>query len=80
MAPHTSQTRMEERFKEFRMGGCQSQEDTAPKALKHAKYEMPYIYKRKGNEEQTTFNAKLDKIAEVQGQWTYVLHMERWAG
>jgi hypothetical protein len=58
---------MEERFEEFRTEVRQGQEDAAAKALKRAKYEKPYTYKRKGNEEQATFNAKLDeKIAEAE--------------
>ena len=66
-AINSSQTRMEERFEEFRAEVRQGQEDAAAKALKRAKFEKPYTYKRKGNEEQATFNAKLDeKIAEAE--------------
>ena len=54
-AINSSQTRMEERFEEFRTEVRQGQEDAAAKALKRAKYEKPYTYQRKGNEEQATF-------------------------
>ena len=62
-----SQTRMEERFAEFRAEIRLGQEDTAAKALKRARYEKPYEYKRKGNQEQAAFNAKVDEaVAEAE--------------
>ena len=66
-----SQTRMEERFAEFRAEIRLEQEDAAAKALKRARYEKPYEYKRKGNQEQAAFNAKVDEaVAEAE------LHIE----
>ena len=56
-----SQTRMEERFAEFRAEIRLEQEDAAARALKRARYEKPYEYKRKGNQEQAAFNAKVDE-------------------
>ena len=62
-----SQTRMEERFAEFRAEIRLGQEDAAAKALKRARYEKPYEYKRKGNQEQAAFNAKVDEaVAEAE--------------
>ena len=58
-----SQSRMEEKLVEFRSEMWQGQEDAAAKALKRARYEKPYAFKRKGNEEQAAFNAKLDETA-----------------
>ena len=64
-----SQTRMDERFAEFRTEVRQGQEDAAAKALKRARYEKPYEFKRKGNEEQASFNAKLDEtVAEAEAE------------
>ena len=41
------------------------------KALKRARYEKPYTFKRKGNEEQATFNAKLDEtVADAESELT----------
>ena len=51
------QTRMDEKFSEFQVEVRQGQEEAAVKALKRARYEKPYTFKRKGNEEQATFNA-----------------------
>ena len=66
-----SQTRIEERFAEFRAEIRLGQEDAAAKALKRARYEKPYEYKRKGNQEQAAFNAKVDEaVAEAE------LHIE----
>ena len=62
-----SQTRIEERFAEFRAEIRLGQEDAAAKALKRARYEKPYEYKRKGNQEQAAFNAKVDEaVAEAE--------------
>ena len=63
----SSQTRMEHRFAEFRDEVRQGQEDVASKALKWAKFEKPYIYRRKGNKEQAIFNSCLyETVAEVE--------------
>ena len=64
-----SQTRMDERFAEFRTEVRQGQEDAAAKALKRARYEKLYEFKRKRNEEQVSYNAKLDEtVAEVEAE------------
>ena len=63
----SSQTRMEYRFAEFWDEVWQGQEDAASKALKRAKFEKPYIYRRRGNEEQAIFNSRLDEtVAEAE--------------
>ncbi|ETW96470.1 MAG: hypothetical protein ETSY2_46330 [Candidatus Entotheonella gemina] len=68
-AINASQARMEEKFTEFRAEVWQGQEDAAAKALKRVRYEKPYAFKRKGNEEQAAFNAKLDeKVAEAEAE------------
>ena len=57
-----SQTRMDERFAEFRTEVRQGQEDAAAKALKRARYEKPYEFKRKGadfhNRQMPRFNSR----------------------
>ena len=63
----SSQTRMEQRFAEIRDEVRQGQEEAATKALKRAKFEKPYTYRRKGNEEQAVFNSRLDEtVAEAE--------------
>ena len=45
----------------------QGQEEAATKALKRAKFDKPYAYRKKGNEEQAVFNSCLDKtVAEAE--------------
>ena len=64
-----SQARMDERFAEFRAEIRLGQEDVAAKALKRARYEKPYEYKRKSNQDQAAFNAKVDEaVAEAEHQ------------
>ena len=60
---------MEERFAKFRAEIRLGQEDATAKALKQARYEKPYEYKRKSNQEQAAFNAKMDEaVAEAELQ------------
>ena len=67
----SSQTQMEHRFAEFWDEVRKGQEDAASKALKRAKYEKPYIYRRKSNEEQSIFNSCLDEtVAEAETELT----------
>ena len=72
-AINSSQKCMEEQFEEFRAEVCQGQEDAAAKAMKRAKYKKPYTYKRKGNEEQATFNEAQQKDcrgrSRARGSW-----------
>ena len=64
-----SQARLEERFAEFRAEIRLGQEDAAAKALKRARYEKPYEYKCKSNQDQAAFNAKVDEaVAEAEHQ------------
>ena len=60
-AIESSQTRMEEKLAQFRSEVRLGQEEAAAKALKRARYEKPYSFKRKGNEAQALFNSKLDE-------------------
>ena len=53
--------RMDEKFFRFQPEVQQRQEEAASKALKSASYEKPHSFKRKGNEVQATFNARLDE-------------------
>ena len=63
----SSQTRMERWFAEFRDEVRQGQEEAATKALKRAKFDKPYAYRKKGNEEQAVFNSCLDEtVAEAE--------------
>ena len=60
---------MERRFTEFRDEVRQGQEDAAAKALKRARLEKPYTFRRKGNEEQAVFNGRLDEtVAEAEAE------------
>ena len=52
---------MDEKFHHFQEDIRQGQEDSAAKALKRAKYDKPYVFKRKGNEAQALFKAKVDE-------------------
>ena len=68
-----SQAHMEEIFVEFRSEIWLGQEDGAAKELKQALYKKPYEYKRKGNQKQVAFNAKVDEaVAEAE------LQIEEW--
>ena len=63
------QTTMERRFTEFRDEVWQGQEDAAAKALKRARLEKPYMFWRKGNEEQAVFNGCLDEtVGEAEAE------------
>ena len=63
----SSQTRMKRRSAEFHDEVRQGQEEAAAKVLKRAKFEMPYSYQKKGNEEQAIFNSRLDgTVAKVE--------------
>ena len=54
---------------EFRAEIRLGQEDAAAKALKRARYEKPYEYKRRSNQDQVAFNAKVDEaVAEDEHQ------------
>ena len=56
-------TQLTEFKDEVRLG----QEEAASKVLKRARHDKPYQYKRKGNEEQATFNTRVDEaLAEAQ--------------
>ena len=47
----------------------QSQDEVASKALKKVKLDKPFTYRRKGNEEQATFNSKVESaVAEAQAE------------
>ena len=39
----------------------QGQENAAAEALKWARYDKPYVFRKRGNEEQANFNAKVDE-------------------
>ena len=60
-AIESSQARMEEKFARFQSEVRQGQEEAATKALKRARFEKPYSFRRKGNEAQALFNAKVDE-------------------
>ena len=56
-----SQERMDSKLAEFRDELQKSQEDAASKALKRVCHERPYSFRRKGNEEQATFNERVEE-------------------
>ena len=64
-----TQTHMDVKFAEFQPEVHGGQKHAVVKALKRARHEKPYEYKRKGNEEQVAFNAKLDEaVVEAETQ------------
>ena len=68
-AIHASQERIEYKFAEFRAEMKQGQEDAAAKALKRVRHDKPYAFRRKGNEEQASFNEKVEEVvAEAQAE------------
>ena len=70
-AIHASQERIDYKFAEFRAEMKQGQEDAAAKVLKRVRHDKPYVFRRKGNEEQASFNEKVEEaVAEAQAQYT----------
>ena len=62
-AINSSQKNFEKKLEEFRAEVRQGQEDTATRVLKRSRLlEKPYVYRRKGNEEQAKF---IDKVEDV---------------
>ena len=51
---------MDSKLNQFKAEMRLGQEEAAAKALKRARLERPYTYRRKGNEEQAGFNTKLE--------------------
>ncbi len=63
----STQDRMDDQLAAIRQELQHGQEEAAAKVLKRVRREKPYAYKRKGNEEQSTFNEQVaEKIAEAQ--------------
>ena len=60
-AINNTQRSVNSKLAQFQEEVWQGQEEAAAKALKSAKYERPYSFKKRGNEEQVTFNAKMDE-------------------
>jgi hypothetical protein len=59
---------MKDKFTDFRHQMKQAQEEVAAKALKRACYKKLYAFKKKENEEQVAFNAKVNgTVTEVEG-------------
>ena len=52
---------MERQFADFKEQVKRGQEEAAAKAVKRARQERPYSFKKKGNEEQSVFNAKVEE-------------------
>ncbi len=66
-AIQATQDRVDGQFTSFREEVRQGQEDAATKALKRVRHEKAYAFKRKGNEEQATFNSRVEEtLAEAQ--------------
>ena len=60
-AINATQSRLDAKLADFQEEIRQGQEAAATKAVKRARYEKPYTYRRRGNEEQATFNARVDE-------------------
>ena len=56
-----SQSVVDEKLQQFREEIRQGQEEAATKAVKRARYEKPYVFRKRGNEEQASFNAKVEE-------------------
>ena len=61
-AIHSSQEQIDHKLAEFRAEVKQGQEDAAAKALKRVRHDKPYSFRRKGNEEQSSFNEKVEEV------------------
>ena len=60
-AIQASQDRVDHKLCEFLAEVRQGQEEAATKALKQVRHEKPYEFHHKGNEEQATFNSRVDE-------------------
>ena len=62
-----SHSRIDAKLAEFREEIYQGQENAAAKALKRARFDKPNVFEKRGNEEQASFNAKVDEaLAQVE--------------
>ena len=55
---------MEDKMSEFRSEVKEGQEDAAAKALKRVRFEKPYTFKKKRNEEQAAFNTRVSEAVD----------------
>lgn len=70
-----SQTRMDEKLEQFQDEIRHGQEEAASRALKRARYDKPYTFRKRGNEEQANFNAKVDEaFAQAESDLSAVEH------
>ena len=68
-AIEASSGRMEAKFAHFKEEMKKNQEESAAKAVKRARIEKPYTFRKKGNEEQSLFNSQLDEcLAEMESE------------
>ena len=73
-AINDTQSRLDAKLAKFEEEVRQGQEDAAAKAPKRAKYEKPYAFKKRGNEEQASFNAKVDEsLAQAESDLASVM-------
>ena len=64
-----SQDRLDSKLAEFRSEVRQGQEQAAATALKRARQDKPYAFKKKSNEEQARVNSRIDEtLAEAQAE------------
>ena len=56
-----SQLAVDTKLQQFREEIRRGQEEAATKAVKRARCEKPYTFRKRGNEEQATFNAKVEE-------------------
>ena len=69
-----SQSAVEAKLQQFCEEIRQGQEEPATKAMKQARYEKPYTFRRHRNEEQATFNAKLkESLAQAESELLAIL-------
>ena len=53
----------------------QEQEEAASRALKRERYDKPYVFKKRNNEEQANFNAKVDEaLAHAESELSIAEH------
>ena len=67
------QARMDRKLAQFKDEIHQGQEEAASRALKRARYDKPYTFRKRGNEEQANFNAKVDEtLAQAESDLSLV--------
>ena len=66
-------SRLDAKLIEFQEEIWQGQEFAAVKCVKRVKYEKPYTFRKRGNEEQVTFNTMVNKsLAQAKSDLAFI--------